>query len=83
MKNATLQRLSQHPCIVAFFFLPQTTRTAVPTVAPLSAVCERFRGGLVKVPHPPSEKPNDSPVSPQSRNSGIEKVKPSMFPSQG
>ena len=36
----------------AFFFLPQPPRTAVPTVAPLSAVCGRFRGGLGKVPHP-------------------------------
>ena len=52
MKIATLQYLSQHPCIVAFFFLPQPTRTAVPTVAPPSAVCGRFRGGLGKVPHP-------------------------------
>ena len=51
MKIATLQCLSQHPCIVAFFFLPQPPRTAVPTVAPLSAVCGRFRGGLGKVPH--------------------------------
>ena len=74
MKIATLQCLSQHPCIVAFFFLPQTTRTAVPAVAPLPAVCGRFRGGLGKVPHPHQKSRTTARVAavPKQRNRGSE-----------